>query len=438
MYLSSFPECILTEQLYPEFIRLAASAGDHSMNGNHGILNSMASNVVTVQPIIGSSDQPPTSDPVEAQKLLSLQDLLQRLPNVNRSCLRKLLGHLVCVLECSELNHSQAEQVAEAMAPALIYSNISASVCSRLAEQLLLTLLRFYAWLFQVQPHELEKERKIQRTLLALRNQRPSIPHSPTVNGSINPLSRSQQNPSADMLVGVYLHDRQSGPCVNVRISSTMTADDLLAYVIRHAKLPDPPTQLAVFEVVASEQLHRPLHYSENILELVYGWATRWPPDDARGNYLIVRQNALLELLQPHLSRSNARHSSIPLNLFNELRFSDFGAGRSFRRVMLELVETRCSVYKDAKASKTLASWQLDECLWYIGCETKRSSPTKHCLTFVPRRQMIERSKDTQGFVGRVFACASQDELYKWIAGLITAEHPNGVQPIIHSLNLLD
>lgn len=389
MYLSSFPECILTEQLYPEFIRLTGS------------------------------DQP------EPDRLHALRDLLQRLPPVNRACLRKLLGHLVCVLDCAEQNRSRPERVAASMAPPLIYSNISASVQPRLAEQLLSTLLRSYAWLFDVQPHELEKERKIQRTLLAMRSQR-------------QPASLRSCGPTADMLVGVYLHDRQAGRCVNVPISTSMTADDLLAYVHRLARLPEPATQLAVFEVVAGEQLQRPLHYSESILELTLGWATRWPPDDARGNYLIVRQDPLLEQLQPHLSRAGARHSSIPLSLFAELRFSDAGQGRSFRRVMLELLGARCNVYKDAKAAKTLASWDLAECVWYLGAEAKRTAPSKFCITFVPRHQPIERSKDTQGFIGRVFAWSAQDEMHKWLAGLITAEHPNGVQPLIHSINLMD
>lgn len=457
MYLSSFPECILTEQLYPEFIRLAVIGNEtnqtNTSNGcavNHdakskSFQSQTESNVATVQPVQSTHveqldyqkhnhnlNHVPAADKTEASQLLSLRDLIQRLPPVNRSCLRKLLGHFVCVLDCADLNGSSPVQLAAAIAPILIYSNMSASVCRRLGEQLLLTFICHYAWLFDVRPQELEKERKIQQTLLALRGQKSMN----TSSGSAAAGGSSSSN--IDMLVGVYVHDRAEGSCVNVPLSSNTTADDLLAYVIRHARLTEPPAQLAVFEVVADEQLQRPLHYSESVLELVLGWASNWPSDDAKGNYLIVRPNQLFEQLQPHLSRSNTRHSSIPLTLFNELRFSDLGAGRSFRRAMLELFETRCNVYKDAKTSKTLASWQLHECFWYIGCETKRAPPTKFCITFVARHQPIERSKETHGFVGRVFACSSQEELHKWIAGLIAAQHPNGVQPIIHSLNLLD
>lgn len=201
-------------------------------------------------------------------------------------------------------------------------------------------LISSYAWLFDVSNEELEKERQIQRALIALQEAKLTI------------------KPAGDILVGVHIQLESVNCCLNVGLFPTMTARDLVLKVIKMAKVVDvEPSDLSVFEVVSGGQLERILHYGDIVLGVCLAWSVNWPQDDAKENHLTIKSNKdILGKIMPYLqlppgsgglnNMSLARNSTIPFSLFNELRFSDINCGKTFKKVLFEFVGAKLSIFK--------------------------------------------------------------------------------------------
>jgi hypothetical protein len=226
-----------------------------------------------------------------------------------------------------------------------------------------------------------------------------------------------------------------------------MTARDLVLSVVGLAKVNADASSLSVFEVVCSGQLERILHYSEVVLGCTLGWSTNWPQEDAKENYLLVKENRNLFIkIMPYLqlppgsgglNMSLSRISTIPFSLFNELRFSDLNCGKTYKKVLFEFAGAKLSAYRDAKASKVVGAWNIEEIVWYLGAEKKRNSPTPYSFTFIDKNMPIERNKENHMLIGRTVCCHSEEEYFRWIAGMIIAEHPTGLQPPRPKIDLL-
>lgn len=106
-------------------------------------------------------------------------------------------------------------------------------------------LLGNFCFLFDVSQAVVEKEREIQKLIAELRE------------------ARVAQRPAGDILVGVYVYNKEWGRCINVKLTPTMTAAELCKLVRNQVNLADPVSSLAVFEVICDQQLERPPHFTE-------------------------------------------------------------------------------------------------------------------------------------------------------------------------------
>lgn len=345
------------------------------------------------------------------ERLNRLKTLLKRLPLVNYNTLKKIFCHFTLVIENSDENEMTLNSLAGAVSGSLIFSKISAQPELSLSIGLFKDLVNSYVWLFDLSAEEMEKERKIENSLKALRK------------------FRIKQDKD-ELLVGVYLFNR-AWECVNVPINSTMTADDLLFYCSKIANLKESPTRLCVCEVVANNELERVIHYSEHIQQIILGWSVRWSQPDAKTNYLLIKLNNLYEELDDYFDKGL---SSLSVTMFNEVKFSDENS-KSFRKVFLEFSNSTFNIYKDAKMkAKALTSWSLEDVNWYLGAEKRRNAPSRFCITLLDKEQPIQRQKEL--IVSKVISFSSGTVLAKWLAALICSEHRvSGVYPLIHNLN---
>lgn len=287
-----------------------------------------------------------------------------------------------------------------------------------LSMDILTDLITSYAWLFDVTTEELAKEEKILRALTLLRE------------------AKISHKPSGDILVGIYVYDKEWGKNFNVSLTPKMTAEDLIQYTIKQANLKvRKGEKLGVFEVVCSDQLERALHHTEIVLEVVLSWTSDWMAEDAKSNYIIIKPNFVYETIAPIVSHAGYRSSTIPISIFSEVKFSDLNWGKTFKKVLFEFSGAKLSCYKDAKANKVLGEWNIEDIVWYFGAEAKRGPPSKFCFTFIERNKSVTRSKE---FVGRVVSCNTQQEIWKWIAGMVVAQYPNGLFAVKDHIDLLD
>ena len=198
-----------------------------------------------------------------------------------------------------------------------------------------------------------------------------------------------------------------------------MTADDLLFYICKVANLKESPTKLCVCECVSNDQLERVIHYSERIKQITLSWNLRWAQIDAKDNYLLIKCNSLYEELDDYFDKG----IDAPPSLFSEVRFSE--EGKSFKKVFLEFTNSKFNIFKDAKATKSLVNWSLEDVTWYLGCEKKRNSPSRFCITLINKDEPIQRQKEM--ILSKVISFNTEEELSRWLAAIICCEHPEGL-----------
>jgi len=326
------------------------------------------------------------------------------------------------VIENSNENKMSLLNLAPIIGPLLFYSRTHGdNVEDNVAIDLFIDLITGYCWLFDVTSEEMEKERKIQRTLTCLRE------------------SKIKSPDSGDLLVGVYIHNRDWGTCLNVPLSPTTTAQELIEYIYSKTSIKEPIDQLSVYEVVCDNQFERFLHYSEVVLSVIISWTINWPAQDAKTNYLVVKKNNSYSKLEPFLVSNYSGSTLMTFSLFNELKFSDLNWGKSFKKFLFKFIGAKLIIYKDVKSGKIIGQWNIEDIIWYLGSETKRAAPNpKFALTFIEKSSPIVRSKENNHLIGRVICCNNEQEYYKWIAGMIIAQYPSGLKPVKPMINLLD
>ncbi|XP_067129820.1 arf-GAP with Rho-GAP domain, ANK repeat and PH domain-containing protein 1 isoform X2 [Centruroides vittatus] len=367
-FLRELPECIMREKLYLLWVR--ASEIDH-----------------------------------RDERLETYKSLLKQLPDEHYQTLKKLIGHLFSIREHEDKNMMPSMNLAPIFGPTLLYSNLGNSHGFNQTNAMMDVVSDFithYTWLFEIDPRELEKEKAIQQALQLLRE------------------AKIAQRPAGDILVGVYIYNKEWGKCLNVRLTPSMTAEDLCLYAFSHADIKESCEKLAVFEVICNEELERPLHYQEIVLAVTLHWAS-WAEADAKGNYLLIKHNHICDAIMPLIQTRQ------PLSMFSELRFADFRS-KTFRKFVFEFIGAKLTYYKDARASQPLGQWNVEDITWYIGIESKRSPPTRWGFTFIDRNQTVKRTKDNPYF-GRAVCCNTEEEFHKWVATMLNGEHPNNLLP---------
>ncbi len=149
------------------------------------------------------------------------------------------------------------------------------------------------------------------------------------------------------------------------------------------ANLKENSAKLSVFEIVNNDQLERMLHYSDIVLGVTLSWV-KWSQEYAKDNYLCVKLNKVYEKILPHIKEQ------IPITIFSELRYAD-KSWKNFKKVLVEFIGAKLSLYKDEKGEKSLGQWNIEDITWYLGAEKKRSVPNKLSITFIEKNKSVSK-----------------------------------------------
>ncbi|KAL1427160.1 hypothetical protein MTO96_017668 [Rhipicephalus appendiculatus] len=374
-YLRSFKDCLLTSSLFSSWIQSSKC-----------------------------------QNPAERRKMV--KNLLNELPTVNYLLLKKLISHLKSISDHSDKNFMPVLNLAPVFGPSVLYKMVedvenetpanSSFEENNASMDVVADLISGYTWFFEVDPAEMEKEKRIQAAMDLLRE------------------AKIAQRPAGDILVGVYVYSKDWGHCINVKLSPAMTAGALCKHTMQQLNIKEPINKMAVFEVVCDQDLERPLHHSEPVLSVVVRWAN-WDASFAKSNYLCIKNNYVYDEIAPLVSNRQ------PLSVFSELRYAE-ARQKSFKKSVLEFTGGKITQYKDSKASQLLNQWNIEDVLWFMGCESRRSPPSKWNFTFVMRQGDIKRTRD-RPFFGNCVSLATQEEFEKWLAAMLNAEFPKGIFP---------
>ncbi|KAI0228401.1 Arf-GAP with Rho-GAP domain, ANK repeat and PH domain-containing protein 2 [Lamellibrachia satsuma] len=334
--------------------------------------------------------------------------LLGELPRVNYMALKKLTTHLCRVSEQQQENKMNLINIASIFGPVLMAKKEEDGALGGYGgtnEQIstVREILDNHQWLFEVKENELEHERKIEEAIR-----------------KIEQLSTaSNKGGASDLLLGIYLHGID-GQVIMLKVPPTMTAEQVLQYVVRKADL-DTYKHWGIFEVICGRELQRPLHYSEKVLDVTLRWGA-WPDEFCRDNCLCVKENTIYEKVDLVFDQAHG-------SLYGELRFSE---RKGFKKFHFEFSQYKLMYHKDTKGSSPLCSWNVEDLTVYVGVQAKRSPPTRWGFTFIVTKEPVSRGKDNP-FFGYSACCDNEVELYRWIAAILHAQHSGGLESMASS-----
>ncbi|NXH35485.1 ARAP1 protein, partial [Myiagra hebetior] len=182
----------------------------------------------------------------EEAKVGQYQQLLAALPPVNRATLKALINHLFRVQCFSGENQMNTHNLAIVFGPTLFQTDGKDYKAGRVVED----LISHYVEIFNVNDQEMKKQQDEITAIMKMRE-----------------ASSSGTQQAGDFICTVYLEEKKTETEQHVKVSATMTAEELTFEILDRRKIVMKEKDYwSCFEVNEREEAERPLHYSEKVL----------------------------------------------------------------------------------------------------------------------------------------------------------------------------
>ncbi|KAM8803586.1 arf-GAP with Rho-GAP domain, ANK repeat and PH domain-containing protein 2 isoform 3-T4 [Rhynchonycteris naso] len=292
---------------------------------------------------------------------------IRTLSGVNRATLAAIIEHLYRVQKCSEINHMNAHNLA----------------------------LVFSSCLFQTKGQTSEEVNVIEDL----------------INNYVEIFEVSQ---AGDLLIEVYVGRKEPDFSIIIRISPVMEAEELTNDILAIKNIiPTKGDIWATFEVIENEELERPLHYTENVLEQVLRWSSLAEPGSA---YLVVKRFLTIDTIKQYNERRGLESIKEGALKIKE-EPSKILSGNKFQDRYCVLRNGYLFLYKDLKSSKHDKTLSLSSMRFYLGVKKKMKPPTSWGLTAYSEKHHWH------------LCCDSLQTQMEWMAGVFIAQHENDIRP---------
>lgn len=299
----------------------------------------------------------------EKERTSKYRAFIRSLPGVNRATLAALIEHLYRVQKCSEINHMNAHNLA----------------------------MVFSSCLFQTKGQTSEEVNVIEDL----------------INNYVEIFEVSQ---AGDLLIEVFVERKEPDCSIIIRISPVMEAEELTNDILAIKNIiPMKGDIWATFEVIENEELERPLHYTENVLEQVLQWSSLAEPGSA---YLVVKRFLTIDSIK------QCREKSIKEGILKlKEEPSKILSGNKFQDRCVVLRDGHLFIYKDPKSSKHDKMFPLRAMKFYLGVKKKMKPPTSWGLTVYSEKHHWH------------LCCDSLQAQMEWMASIFIAQHENDIWP---------
>lgn len=322
----------------------------------------------------------------EKERTDKYRTFIHSLPGVNRATLAALIEHLYRVQKCSEINHMNAHNLA------LVFSSCLFQTKGQTSEEVnvIEDLINNYVEIFEVKEDQV-KQMDIE-------------------NSFITKWKDTQVSQAGDLLIEVFVERKEPDCSIIIRISPVMEAEELTNDVLAIKNiLPTKGDIWATFEVIENEELERPLHYTENVLEQVLQWSSLAEPGSA---YLVVKRFLTIDTIK------QCREKSVKEGI---LKFkeepSKILSGNKFQDRCVVLRDGHLFIYKDPKSTKQDKLFPLRLMKFYLGVKKKMKPPTSWGLTACSEKHHWH------------LCCDSLQAQMEWMASIFIAQHENDIWP---------
>ncbi|XP_066243136.1 arf-GAP with Rho-GAP domain, ANK repeat and PH domain-containing protein 2 isoform X1 [Saccopteryx leptura] len=315
---------------------------------------------------------------------------IRTLSGVNRATLAAIIEHLYRVQRCSEINHMNAHNLA------LVFSSCLFQTKGQTSEEVnvIEDLINNYVEIFEVKEDQV-KQMDIE-------------------NSFITKWKDTQVSQAGDLLIEVYVGRKEPDCSIIIRISPVMEAEELTNDILAIKNIiPTKGDIWATFEVIDNEELERPLHYTENVLEQVLRWSSLAEPGSA---YLVVKRFLTIDTIKQYNERRGLESIKEGALKIKE-EPSKILSGNKFQDRYCVLRNGYLFLYKDLKSSKHDKTLSLSSMRFYLGVKKKMKPPTSWGLTAYSEKHHWH------------LCCDSLQTQMEWMAGVFIAQHENDIRP---------
>nr|XP_040027553.1 arf-GAP with Rho-GAP domain, ANK repeat and PH domain-containing protein 1-like isoform X2 [Gasterosteus aculeatus aculeatus] len=333
----------------------------------------------------------------ESKKISQYQQLLNRLPCVNKATLQALINHLYCVQRFSELNQMNVHNLAIVFGPTLFQCDGKDFTAGCAIED----LVQHYTFIFEVDEQQLKKQLDEITAIIEMREK-------------LNTKFPSTE-PGGHFICTVYLEEKKDTAEQHVKIPGSMTAAELACEVLDRRKIRVKDKDYwNCWEVSDKEEMERPLHYQERVLPILHSFGT--------DSHLLIKKHLAMEAMMVYLG-SKVDPSKHGMMKFREER-SILGLGNFHDRYFI-LNSNSLRMYKEVRSNRAERDWQVKNLKVYMGIKKKVRPPTCWGLTVVYESRKQDKQERQQWYL----CCDSLSDMREWYATFLSIQYDGDVWP---------
>uniref|UniRef100_A0A4X2K017 ArfGAP with RhoGAP domain, ankyrin repeat and PH domain 3 n=1 Tax=Vombatus ursinus TaxID=29139 RepID=A0A4X2K017_VOMUR len=292
--------------------------------------------------------------PQKSQRLERYKEVIGCLPKVNHRTLSTLIGHLYRVQKCASLNQMCTRNLALLFAPSVFQTDGRGEHEVRVLQELIDNYISVF---------DIDSDQVAQIDLEV---------------SLITTWKDVQLSQAGDIIMEVYLEQQLPDNCVTLKVSPTLTAEELTNQVLEMRGAIAGTDLWLMFEIREHGELERPLHPKERVLEQALQWCQLPEPGSAS---LLLRR---VSLAQASCLFTGVRRESPRVGLLRCREEPPQVARKSFSGKVLPTSGTLPIAAQGEKGdSKPEREWSLDGAKVYLGIRRKLKPPTPWGFTLI-------------------------------------------------------
>lgn len=315
------------------------------------------------------------------QRLEKYKEVISCLPRVNRRTLATLIGHLYRVQKCASLNQMCTRNLALLFAPSVFQTDGRGEHEVRVLQE----LIDGYISVFDIdsdQAAQIDLEVSL-----------------------ITTWKDVQLSQAGDLIMEVYIEQQLPDNCVTLKVSPTLTAEELTNQVLEMRGAASGTDLWVTFEILEHGELERPLHPKEKVLEQALQWCQLPEPCSAS---LLLRK---VSMAHAGCLFTGVRRESPRVGLLRCREEPPRLLGNRFQERFF-LVRGRCLLLlKEKKSSKPEREWSLEGAKVYLGIRKKLKPPTLWGFTLILEKMHL------------CLSCMDEEEMWDWTTSILKAQH---------------
>ncbi|XP_068122674.1 arf-GAP with Rho-GAP domain, ANK repeat and PH domain-containing protein 1 isoform X3 [Hyperolius riggenbachi] len=326
----------------------------------------------------------------DEERIRFYQKLLEILPPVNRATLKALIRHLHCIQHFSGINQMNVHNLAIVFGPTLFQTDGQNYKPGQVVED----LINFYSEIFNVDSQEVQKELHIATSIMKF----------PSEN------KRKHLDQPKDFICSIYLRENTPECEQSMPVPVTMTAQELVETLLERRNIRvNAGEYWSCSEVDSTEEIERPLHFSEKVLPFFHTRVTN-------SSYLVVKEDPHMDAMLFYIKNrvGDTKNGTMKFRVGKLLDFTG-----SFHDRYFMLNSTSLRMYKEIRSHRPEKEWPMRNLTLYLGIKKKVRPPTGWGFTIMSKNEKNEKNEKSQWYL----CCDTVGEMREWLAAFMFVQY---------------